>query len=162
MEFAFFGSIPISMFSHTLELNIFCYQWLSNLHHPEEQPGKSVFFRTFFVRRIFRIWPLFLVITVAGLLTGLRLKQPVWNALPYYLTFTMNFAAERTTDAVTNGGVEPALLLPFTSLMWSLAIEEQFYLFLPLLVSVLSPKRLPSIVTVLCTISALNSLLFLH
>jgi peptidoglycan/LPS O-acetylase OafA/YrhL len=110
------------------------------------------FFRTFYVRRIFRIWPLFLVITGFGLLAAIFLKQPVKDALPYYLTFTMNFAVERGAG----------WLLPFTSPMWSLAIEEQFYLFLPLLVRQLNPKRMPVLIAILCAASAVSSLLVLH
>lgn len=117
----------------------------------KERPSPH-FFRTFYIRRIFRIWPLFLLITGMGLVAAILWHQPVMNALPYYLTFTMNFAVDRGAE----------YLLPFTSPMWSLAIEEQFYLFLPLLVRHLNPKRMPLFVALLCTASALASLLLVH
>ena len=74
------------------------------------------FFRTFYVRRIFRIWPLFLVISGLGLLTSLFDNKAAWAAIPYYLTFTMNFACERTGDAVAEGTGQ-SWLIPFTSPM---------------------------------------------
>jgi peptidoglycan/LPS O-acetylase OafA/YrhL len=106
------------------------------------------FFKTFYVRRIFRIWPLFLVVLGIGTFLGLALNSPVWKALPSYLTFTMNFPL---------GGV-----IPGTDPMWSLAIEEQFYLFLPILVYVMNPNRLPSVIAAICMLSAVGSTLLLR
>lgn len=120
--------------------------------------GNPGFFRTFYIRRIFRIWPLFLVITAFGLVVGLSQSRSVWAAVPYYLTFTMNFATERATDPAGGGFA----LIPMTDPMWSLAIEEQFYLFLPLLVHLVHPRRLTFVVTVLCCISVVGSLLMFH
>jgi peptidoglycan/LPS O-acetylase OafA/YrhL len=101
------------------------------------------YFSVFYRRRFFRIVPLYFLV-VAGswalchwagegrfaFMTGDRLPWP-----PYFL-FLQNFwMATRTTL----GGVWG---LGGT---WSLAIEEQFYLTLPLLIRTLSPRRLAAV-----------------
>lgn len=114
--------------------------------------GEPDFFRTFYVRRIFRIWPLYLLIMSFGLLAGLFQGHAILNALPYYLTFTVNFVWDRSVSEAAN---EPSLLLPFTSPMWSLAIEEQFYILLPFLVYWMRPHRLRIFVVLVCVLSAI-------
>lgn len=84
----------------------------------------------FYIRRILRIWPLFYSVVVFGLVVYPQLKvflggeefkvmQP-WT----YLVFLNNF------DFIKNGA--PAVI----SILWSVAIEEQFYLCWPLILSI--------------------------
>lgn len=88
----------------------------------------------FYIRRILRIWPLFYLVVIFGLIVYPQLKaflggeefqvmQP-WT----YLVFLNNF------DFIHNGA--PAII----SILWSVAIEEQFYLCWPLILS-LVPLR---------------------
>ncbi len=80
---------------------------------------KSISLTAFYVRRALRTWPLFWVIVAAYFLfpesMGGRTPPPLWR----FLTFTQNY-----------------LLQPGTAFShaWSLCIEEQFYLVLPLVV----------------------------
>lgn len=96
------------------------------------------YFSTFYVRRAARIIPLyllifFILIVVINWAPGFiekssRTHLPLWS----YLTFTQNFvyaAKERFND-------------PWMDVTWSLAIEEQFYIFLSLVVRFLSRKKL--------------------
>ena len=85
------------------------------------------YFEPFYARRAFRILPLYLIflITIAAM-GGLDL--PLWR----YLTFTQNFAW------VQSGLLQAGL----TGLTWSLAVEEQFYLVLPIIVRVFSDRVL--------------------
>lgn len=82
----------------------------------------------FYVRRILRIWPLFYVCILFGLVLY-PLKKFIGGdvfevAHPWtYFVFLNNF------DFMKNGA--PAII----SVLWSVAIEEQFYLFWPLLLS---------------------------
>lgn len=102
------------------------------------------YFKTFYARRAYRILPVYgLTLAVFWLITA------VWNidsgnvsfrwlfsgAFPWYVyaTFTQNFAE---TFRGTSG---PAWLGP----TWSLAVEEQFYLILPLIIRYVSRRRLP-------------------
>jgi peptidoglycan/LPS O-acetylase OafA/YrhL len=96
------------------------------------------YFSTFYIRRAARIVPLFLVIFSGFVLVIYwapeALKQSSGTPLPLwsYLTFTQNFlyvARERFGD-------------PWMDVTWSLAIEEQFYIALSLLVRNLSKRKL--------------------
>jgi peptidoglycan/LPS O-acetylase OafA/YrhL len=97
----------------------------------------SNYFKTFYARRALRILPPYLIL-VAGFwlcveLTGGRLAYYFDRQLPLWslLTFTQNWvmASINSLGSMSIGGT------------WSLAIEEQFYLFAPALIVVL-PKRL--------------------
>jgi peptidoglycan/LPS O-acetylase OafA/YrhL len=101
------------------------------------------YFSTFYIRRASRILPLYLLIFLAFILviylsaeslatTTVR-HLPLWS----YLTFTQNFlyaARERLND-------------PWMDVTWSLAVEEQFYIFLSVLIKNLSKTKL-SILTI--------------
>lgn len=100
------------------------------------------YFSTFYIRRAARIVPLYVVVffmfvTVIYLAPKLGadyLTKTVSEHLPLwsYLTFTQNFlyaASDRMND-------------PWIDVTWSLALEEQFYISLSLLVRNLSRKKL--------------------
>ncbi len=106
--------------------------------------GSSNYFKVFYIRRFFRILPLYVLCLLATLLlfglthTGLGSRITwmwTWDKpLPWfsYPLFLQNFwMAVRSTP-----GVFPL------SVTWSLAVEEQFYLTLPLLVRFLNRKAL--------------------
>ena len=83
----------------------------------------------FYVRRILRIWPLFYFCVFFGFGLFPKLKIMLGQIpnetahLSYYLTFLNNF------DFIKNGLPDASVL----GILWSVAIEEQFYLFWPLL-----------------------------
>jgi peptidoglycan/LPS O-acetylase OafA/YrhL len=96
------------------------------------------YFRTFYFRRICRIFPLyylFLLLVVAHTYFAAGISTAQANQLPYYAAFLQNFSMAFFLESP----------LPHTQVTWSLAIEEQFYLTLPLLIRFVSPKRLPQI-----------------
>ncbi len=90
------------------------------------------YYRTFYIRRVFRILPIYLLLVLLGFLlvelgahasgamSGISLHPAPWR---YYLTFTQNFYFASHSD-----------VLSYLQITWSLAVEEQFYLTLPLLV----------------------------
>jgi peptidoglycan/LPS O-acetylase OafA/YrhL len=95
------------------------------------------YFRTFYIRRVFRILPIYLALVVPYLLVWSLshdrtfLSNVFGVPMPWYsyLTFTQNFwLAHHSGDSV------------FLNLTWSLAVEEQFYLLLPTIIR-LVPKR---------------------
>lgn len=101
------------------------------------------YFSTFYIRRASRILPLYLLIFLTFILViylsaeSLAMTTarhlPLWS----YLTFTQNFlyaARERLND-------------PWMDVTWSLAVEEQFYIFLSVLIKNLSKAKL-SILTI--------------
>jgi peptidoglycan/LPS O-acetylase OafA/YrhL len=85
------------------------------------------YFSVFYINRFFRIWPLMLVaLFVSALLYPDTAKYVVFNLL-----LVNNYAYAY--------GVEPMFR---TDVMWSLAIEEQFYLLWPAVVVLLAGRRL--------------------
>ncbi len=102
-----------------------------------DNAGCKNYFTTFYVRRSCRIFPIyFLFIPPVVMLIGqLRQSGYDWLEQPLpmlgYLTYTQNIFMAWTRQ---NGGLA---LLP----TWTLAVEEQFYMLLPLLVAFV-PKRL--------------------
>lgn len=101
--------------------------------------GESGFFRTFFVRRAFRIIPLAAMMVALGVLVHL-LKGMSLESLPYYLTFTQNFIPVfRFNHELTSLSITPLI---GTSPMWSLAVEEHTYIALPFLFFFLSEKKI--------------------
>jgi peptidoglycan/LPS O-acetylase OafA/YrhL len=93
----------------------------------------------FYVRRILRIWPLYYLCVAVGFVAFAMLKkmsgQPiVENANPwYYILFAANFDIMHTWPDKPD-----ALLL---SVLWSVAVEEQFYLTWPLILSLVPLKK---------------------
>lgn len=92
----------------------------------------------FYVRRILRIWPLFYLCVFIGFVLFPILKQasggtPNEIAKPlYYLTFANNFDFMHTWPEKPDATI--------LSVLWSVAVEEQFYLTWPVILS-LVPYR---------------------
>lgn len=99
------------------------------------------YFQTFYIRRAYRILPLYFLIIGLSLLPHLLVQfSPARAArmsplpLPWwsYATFTQNFwMAHRGVFGPSGIGIT-----------WSLAIEEQFYLTIPLLIRKVRPRNL--------------------
>ena len=107
------------------------------------------YFKTFYVRRLCRIFPLyyfmfalFAVATSLGLgKHGTELSWLYGDPLPLwsYATYLQNFV-------MASYGIHGANWMGIT---WSLAIEEQFYVVLPLLVRFAPPRTLPWLLGIL-------------
>lgn len=98
------------------------------------------YFKTFYIRRITRIFPLcylliflYLLFVFAGIEGNFpwltESLMPLWS----YAAFTQNYFMG---ELGTYGG-------NWFAITWSLAIEEQFYLLLPLVIYLVTDKRLP-------------------
>jgi peptidoglycan/LPS O-acetylase OafA/YrhL len=106
--------------------------------------NSSNYFRVFYLRRVCRIFPLyffvvalFFALSVTSIATSpsfqwlFHASCPLWS----YATFTQNICMS------IRGGWGPCWL----DVTWSLAIEEQFYLFVPLLIYFLRRRILLSV-----------------
>jgi peptidoglycan/LPS O-acetylase OafA/YrhL len=97
------------------------------------------YFRVFYARRALRIVPLYAIWLAAFVLGTVAVPRlfdqriALWN----YATFTQNFAMVRQGTYGSN----------WLAVTWSLALEEQFYLVLPLLIRFVPPRRLPWVLT---------------
>jgi peptidoglycan/LPS O-acetylase OafA/YrhL len=100
------------------------------------------YFRTFYLRRFHRIFPLYylwlglyvsLALSVFRYLPlSIRSIWPGWRPTLVYAFFVQNLVSKQLQ------GIAAAWLGP----LWSLAVEEQFYLLIPLAVYFLSKRRL--------------------
>ena len=109
-----------------------------------DQSCASNYFRIFYLRRACRILPLYLLllaIFISCIATGIstypRFRWLFSNSMPLwsYAAFVQNFFMGIRNDFGGN----------VLSVTWSLAVEEQFYLLIPLLIYVL-PRRLVFVV----------------
>ena len=98
----------------------------------------SSYFLTFYIRRAFRIFPIYFVtIFIVLLIIEYLLKHGVsWIDAPLpafsYFTYSQNFLL------AINNNQGNTWLLP----TWTLCVEEQFYLILPIIIYVIKPERL--------------------
>lgn len=112
----------------------------------------GVALKAFYLRRVLRIWPLYFAVILFTfavypmLKSFIGMNDPRASQLPYYLFFLSNFDVIRMLHCCK--GMD-ALSQNVT---WSVSVEEQFYLFWPLIFALL-PKRawLPCILLVVAS-----------
>lgn len=103
----------------------------------EKQRVGSIHIGHFWMRRILRIWPLYFACVFYGFIIFPYTKilaggQPAETANPwYYLGFISNF------DYIRHGLPDSKSL----GVLWSVAIEEQFYLAWPVILSLFAVKK---------------------
>lgn len=100
--------------------------------------GAPHYFRNFYVRRFLRIMPLYFVVVVVFSIF-------YRNSWPYFIlsTFFAANLAHMFGIAVPHG----------PSILWSLAVEEHFYLLWPVLVFLLNRRRLATLAVVIIILS---------
>lgn len=108
----------------------------------EKEISGKVNIRNFYLRRVLRIWPLYFLIVATCILVLPMFGNYLPKFFPLdvsindinkwlYLTFTGNF------DYIYNG-INNVLI----GVLWSVSVEEQFYLFWPLIVAFIPTKHL--------------------
>jgi peptidoglycan/LPS O-acetylase OafA/YrhL len=104
--------------------------------------------RSFYVRRVLRIWPLYyFCVAMAPVLTHFA-HEPAAN-MPMHLLFLGNF------DLAENGWGSTAV-----NHLWSICIEEHFYLVWPLIVAYVPKPRLTTVFSAVILLSFLVRLYF--
>lgn len=129
------GSLGVNMF-FVLSGFLITYLLIS-----EKNMTGRVNIKNFYIRRILRIWPMYFFCVLFGFIIFPIFKTmfgevPNETAQPiYYFLFISNF------DLMRTGGADSSML----NILWSVSIEEQFYLFWPLIVF-FTPKRMLGVI----------------
>lgn len=109
----------------------------------KDSPG---FLKAFYARRTLRIWPAYYVSLLALVVIDRTLAQTTPPGyLPYYATFTQS--------TPLYWFAKPPASPEYFQHVWTLAIEEQFYLFWPLLVGLTGRRGLMPMAAVLMGVS---------
>lgn len=111
--------------------------------------GGSGYYKTFYARRCLRIFPayyLFLLVLLLSpwLIESLRGEgyELFVQQQPWLWTYTTNVKMALSNHVFDFGAFRPGTSIFSTAHFWSLAVEEQFYLCWPLIVSIAGPRRL--------------------
>ncbi len=148
--FRFYGHLGIFGVNFFFVLSGYLITWL--LIREYDQKGR-INLRNFYARRILRIWPLYYAVVFIGFVLVPYVQRYILEndytenaALWPYIIFVNNFFGEPNT----------AIL----GVLWSIAIEEQFYLFWPILV-ILFSRRLPLLFSSVIIVSFLARTFFI-
>ena len=113
----------------------------------EQGLKRSTAFRNFYIRRTLRIFPIYYLV----LIIFWFLHDPVirGNAV-YYFTYTSNYLFYAVQDF-------PARLAH----LWSLAVEEQFYIFWPWLILLVNKRYLPYLISLFIVVGISSNYIFI-
>ncbi len=143
------GGAGVSIF---FVLSGFLITWMLISEH--EATG-NVNVKHFYMRRVLRIWPLYFAVIAFAFFVYPMLKSliginsPLGTNVYYYLSFLSNFDVINVNQ---NCAGSDAMTQTIT---WSVAIEEQFYLFWPLIFA-FSPRRYwvhAILLTIICSLA---------
>lgn len=110
----------------------------------EQKTKNRINIKNFYIRRTLRIWPLYFLVGIGGTIAGPLVLSKLgiavdnsflWENLAYVMVFGINF--QLIFDTFNRGIVE---------ILWSVCIEEQFYLIWPWLIILFRKNLLPILV----------------
>lgn len=111
----------------------------------EKKRYSKIHIPQFYLRRILRIWPLYFLMVIIGFVIFPAIKiffgETIneTHTVGYYIFFISNF------QMVKMGFADSSIL----NVLWSVGIEEQFYLVWPIILFIIPAKRIPVIFSLL-------------
>lgn len=161
MQLGWYKHIKLRIFSNG-ELGVSFFFVLSGflisyLLLKEKELTNKINVGAFYIRRILRIWPLYYFVLLFGFFVFPVLKAQ-FGQVPHEtsdpllcFTFLNNF------DRIYNGDSDASII----TILWSVAIEEQFYLIWPILFFIVTPKNYKYIFIAVMFISTLFRTLYI-
>ncbi|WP_312767464.1 acyltransferase [Epilithonimonas sp.] len=116
----------------------------------EKEKNGAINFRKFYLRRIFRIWPLYyMIIMIAFVIVPFLAKHfNIFSGTPVYYNRIMNFT-NYTLESILlyimflpNVALKLGKIVVGASQSWSVGVEEQFYILWPLIIAFFRKKLL--------------------
>lgn len=144
------GGLGVDIF---FVLSGFLISWilLENKKKSEEfHISKVGFIKNFYIRRTLRIFPIYYLVIILLLIFHLYTNTDIGSSYPYYFTYTSNFHLffGNTWEGV---GI--------LSHLWSLAVEEQFYLFWPTLMLFVPRRYLLHVIYIFIAVGVVTQIL---
>jgi peptidoglycan/LPS O-acetylase OafA/YrhL len=130
--------------------------------------ASDTYFRTFYVRRFFRIIPIYYLwiclyialVSAAG--TAVRARSFSGKELPHGFEVYAHFLFLQNVIP-HDWAARPGLWGSWVSHLWSLAVEEQFYLLAPLMIFWLSPRQMKIVLWgIVCGVPFVRVALLFH
>ncbi len=120
------------------------------------------YYRTFYLRRAFRILPLYIILLLSYILAlqtnfvplMLKYRLPSWS----YLVFAQNLMMVRYSHEYASGFRLFEFGASWMTATWSLAVEEQFYVILPLIVRRLSMRAVKHVAVAMILLAPVTRL----
>lgn len=124
----------------------------------EKELTQKINVKNFYIRRILRIWPLYYFCVFFGFVIFPILKNYLGGTSnetsdPILCSFFLN-----NFDRIINGPPDSSVL----SVLWSVAIEEQFYLLWPIIFFVVRKEKYLFVFLTIITISLIYRIVFLN
>ncbi|MDB5227535.1 MAG: acyltransferase 3 [Bacteroidota bacterium] len=104
----------------------------------EKDIKKDIGLLSFYMKRILRIWPLYFLVIILGLFVFNRI--PFFSQHPIYSDFSRGYSTKILLFflILPNIVIQTYGITPLIAQSWSIGVEEQFYLFWPLLMKTFS------------------------
>lgn len=110
--------------------------------------GKKQLIKNFYAKRVLRIFPIYYITVFLLFFFKNNLDTNIENSIGYHLTYTSNFYYYTIQDW------DPAI-----SHLWSLSVEEQFYLIWPWIILLIKNKPLKKVIYVFIGIGLFSQII---
>jgi peptidoglycan/LPS O-acetylase OafA/YrhL len=123
----------------------------------EQDRFKAIHLKHFYIRRILRIWPLYYFVIAIGFFI-----VPLFLAIPGTESAAINSNEKLSMFLffLPNLSMVTLPMVPFIAHLWSVGVEEQFYLIWPVLLKIFKNKTLNMLIAIVIFMSLLRLLIF--